>query len=205
MLCLKPRYRSIEINLLPSGAVSLTRLYRPYIYASSVFVALFLIFIVISFVANGNKQASEDQIAELDAEIAQLQARISESNFLGSVSDYVELPSKLRAVQPSTNELFESFNATMIDGMNVQTFEVSDGKRVRINASFASAEILITFLNKLKKSDSFELVSSSGFNNVPTVSEVSNAQSANKFSAMTQVSFELLFADEENRAGGGTP
>ncbi len=104
---MKPRYRSIEINLLPTGAISLTRLYRPYIYAGSIFIALILIFLVISFIANSNKQSSEEKIAELDAEIAQLQAKISESNFLGGVSDYVELPNKLRTVQPSANDLYQ--------------------------------------------------------------------------------------------------
>ena len=70
------------------------------------------------------------------------------------------------------------------------------------NAAFATTEILISFLNNVKQSTTFELVSSSGYNNVPTVSDVTNAQTVNKFAPLTQVSFDLLYIESNSNEGG---
>jgi hypothetical protein len=199
----KQRYRSIEVNLLPDSAVSFSRLYRPYILAASGFVILLLILLVTSLIANSSNNANEEKIAEIETEISNLQAKISESNVLGSVSDYVELPRQIRNTQPSMDDLYSDFNQLLTDGMNVQTFEVDGSERIRFNAAFATTEILISFLNNVKQSTTFELVSSSGYNNVPTVSDVTNAQSVNKFAPLTQVSFDLLYIESSSNEGGG--
>ncbi len=184
----KPKYQSLEINLLPASAVSLTKLYRPFIVAGVSFFAILIVLFVISVIANANRQTAETEIAQIETEIIRYQQKIDQSNVLGSVAEYLNLPATLRTEQVDSQQALQNLESIVLDGMNIQSLEMTSGNRISMNASFASSELLISFMKKLKDDKMFQIVSYSGFNNVPA-----SADANGQYSPITQVNFELQY------------
>lgn len=191
------RYRSLEVNLLPASALSTYRQYRPYIFGAVLYVIVFFALVITGAVANWIQDGDQQTVDQLQSEINSLQAKMSETTNLGSVNDYLKLPDNLNKEKVNGYSLMSDFHDLLPDGMNVQTFELTDNRRINFNASFASLEILIGFMNRLRSNPNFEWKSSSGFSNVPAVAESAGQQAANRFSPITQVSFEMTYKVEE--------
>jgi Tfp pilus assembly protein PilN len=200
------RLQSIEINLLQIREEEASG-------SRSVFPALLLAVLAAAALGMGwmwldAKAAIAKTNAALEkanAEIKQNEARLASSPTAGGAADFLSLPQKLSASKPNPVDVLDKLTKLMPAASNLTTLTFGDGNALKVTGNFASTEEVISFMQAVKSSAAFSLISTGGMTKIPIAQPAPDDKQAPAAEdaplPVIQVTFDLKYNADSNKKG----
>ncbi|TVY10413.1 PilN domain-containing protein [Paenibacillus cremeus] len=146
---------------------------------------------------------TNESLKRVNAQIKESQSKLATTPSIGGIADFIALPQALSQSRPNATEVLDKLAPLLPAAANMTSLSFEDGGKIKLTGNFASSEEVIAFMQAVKSSGSFSLISTTGMTKTPAVPDDKNA-SANAEAPplpVIQATFDLKFTADANKKG----